>query len=304
MNSIASLSICSRITRGLAVATIALSAAVSALHAADPAISIFTSVGPNGNTSPNNTAYFQNALIAIQNRDSNGGFPAPLGTGPAGYSYSPSAQTNQSIISQGFNSWMGVADPGPIASTFGPAYSGEFGNMLYFGLDVRRFGDPSTSRFRLADLRVTTQVDGFTIDSFTGSDLNANSYRLFTYNNGVNTAGGVTDVTALGPTALVDEIIYRGASPFFIAAPQPGDPNNQFTLNENIAGLNSFNGPGQTPNLSVRYTIFNTTAANTASVQLTPSAIVPEPGSLAAAIAGGIGLLVVSRKKLARRRHS
>ena len=233
--------------RGLAVTAFAMVASVvSHLQAADPAISIFTSIGPSGSTSPNASAYFNNAITGIRNRDSNGGTPVPNGSGPATYSSTTTAQVNQVIVSQGFNSWMGYADPGPIAARFGPAYSGEFGSMLYFGLDVRRFGDTS-GRFSLSQLNVATFRDNIAVDSFTGSQVGPNSYRLYNYNNGIDTTGGVTDVTALGVNAMVDEIIYRGAALFFPSSPQPGDNGNQDTLNQDITAINNYNGAGLPP---------------------------------------------------------
>jgi hypothetical protein len=291
------------VRRGFTVTALAVVASlVSHLQAADPAISIFTSVGPSGSTSPNANAYFQNAITGIQQRDSNAGIPVSNGTGPAAYTTTTQVQTNQVIVSQGYNSWKGVADPGPIAATYGPAYSGEFGSMLYFGLDVRRFGS-STSQFSLSQINVGLFRDGAQVDSYDGTQFGANSFRLYTYNNGTDVSGGVTDVTATAnANTKVDEIIYRGGALFFPSSPQPGDLNNQDTLNKDIDAINNYNGPGQTPTLTARYTVSGTTAANIVSVPLTPSAIVPEPGSMVAAIAGGLGLLMVSRKKLALRR--
>lgn len=264
---------------GAAVVVVALAAGVP-LHAAPPALSVFTSVG-TASGSPNDSAYNTNALNQISNRG--GGTPSSAGTGPATYSVTNTVRADQVVFSSGqYNSWQGVADPGPITATYGPAYAGEFGSILRFGLDV--VGDGVT-RFSLSQLNVSTFIDGAAIDNFTGSDFAPGTFRLFAL-----VAGNFIDVTS-GATAttVVDRIVYRGAGLSFGALQPTSGQSDQDALNETVAGIPD-PSTGQYPVLSATYTIAGSTLT-------TDQQVVPEPGTVAFSILGSLGLLTLLRRK-------
>jgi len=293
------------LTPFLAVPTLALATLPIALQAAAPIIDVYASFGPNGDGSTTTTSnYTQNALNAIV--AANGGTTTPTvttnGGGPATYSEATSGQTNQ-FISTPFTSWMGYAGAN-VTNVYGSAYSTQTGQRLYFGLDVRGDG---TTRFSLSGLTFSANDlnDNIPGDNpigtatFNNSDLSSGAFLFYNL-----VSGNYVQTTPANANTLVDRIVYRGVGESFFdtnldnsLVQSNADP--QTRLNAQIFELNTADNGGP-PDIQGVYSIAGATGQ--ASVPLATSLLVPEPSSVLACFAGGLGLAVVLRKKLTERR--
>jgi len=190
-------------SRRILIASIGALVCLSAIGQsnADVSVTVIPSLAPNAYGSPSWSDYVSNATLGIEN----GGVSE--GTGAAQYTPLPNgASFNwEEAVVTGFPSWMGVAAPNT------PAYSGEYGNRLTFGLDVKGNGQP-----------ISISQLGFEGDSSDPGDVLQWSWATgsFDYSTdyvgiiyGVGGAGDIADYTYVTSglnTQPVDEIISRG----------------------------------------------------------------------------------------------
>ena len=124
---------------------LSLVVAVAGLSFGAPTITIIPSIGPVS-SSPNYSTYIQNAMQALQSDPT-----LPVGVGAGLYSRATTPINPSHIIdtTNYFTSWLGLANPTG-------AFSGEFGNALYFGLRV--VGANGADTFTLNDLIINDSL--------------------------------------------------------------------------------------------------------------------------------------------------
>jgi len=241
------------------------------LVAAQPAkaqynVTVYPSIGPNGNGSPSISTYGLNAISALESGATSAGTP---GT-PGYYSQLPRGTTvnPQSIISTGPNSWMGAPNPTG-------AFANEVGNALFFGMSIKSStGNPFTpSASNPLNYNLTTGVPNAGFNAALTGNLATRTYSPFLV--GFN---GTTQIPSGTPVAgtPVTSIYFAGPSAAF-ASTVAGLPAaiqsllGQFATGVPVGG-GTFNGaaiPG----------------GNGATIGT------PEPASVAVLALGVVGLL-------------
>lgn len=222
---------------------------------------ITPSVGPDPFGSASLLAWQGNALAALASN------AATYGTSglPSYYSAAPGTIPYTSLIATGYNSWLGLA--GPLA----PPFDGEYGNELFFGLQVTGpSGTPFEDTRLSATVTSTDSADYFSGASFaSGGSLLANSY---TQSSG-------------------SSLTYEGVGMAF----QPLDPMEPMAnLQSDVSNLLN----GQTDTITVCYSISDTDFQNVCAQE--PISPTPEPGTNSLLGLGLAGMLVMGRR-LARR---
>jgi len=270
--------------RILFAGTISLLLLADALHA-QVTINVIPSVGPNVSSSPNSGNYANNAINALY--QSIGGSSSYLqsqvpalgtsGAAPATYAASGNLINNSQIIATPFNSWLGKAPPAS-------AYSGEFGNTLYFGATIVS-NHPGITTFSLADV-------SYAIKSSNPSLSNPGAVITNNYSDsevgvivGMNGKLGTNEdkfITSGPASQEVDAILLLGpATTGYNSAGFPVGATNQDTINNGLASL----GPAT---ITGSYTVAPPIIIG--GITVTGSSTVttlPEPASLAVL---GVGL--------------
>lgn len=223
-------------------AGVAVILAGSALAAPKVKIQVIPSLAPNAFSSPNFDQYQQNAVYAIYNGLSSYGDP----TSPSFYQAAPNNLSPYQVIVTGFPSWLGNADP---VGTYGPAYAGEFGNRVTFGLHIWGNGN----KFSVSQLGFTASSTDKT--NSLGFSFPTGSYDYSPSRIGIiyNPDGSRTFITSGDPTQLVDEFVSRGSGnsyPVYDTPDFPGAtlqakidnfaatiPNMQFIATYTLSGL-------------------------------------------------------------------
>jgi hypothetical protein len=160
-------------------------------------VEVIPALAPNADGSPSWEGWEANALLALETSASAVGTP---GTPTYYQSLSGPVDASETIVT-GFNSWLGVADPGA-------PYDQESGNRMTFGLAINGNG----TQFSISEL-------GFEADSNDAGDVLQFSYGVGSYDYGANyvgvvygTNGGPNTYITSGPdTQLVDAIFSRGS---------------------------------------------------------------------------------------------
>jgi hypothetical protein len=242
--------------------------------AQSPTITVIPSLAPNVFGSPSYSQWDQNALWALQNGLASYGNPSL----PTYYCQAPSFVPISDDIVTGFNSWMGVADPGNV---FGSAYANELGNRIQFGVVVN--GNGSLISINNLSFSASSTDPGDAL----GFSFGVGSYNYSSdYIGIIWGAGGQSDVadytyiTSGSSTQLVNEIVGRGSGNALDAYETDPGVNDQARINnaENL-GTNviAFTGDYVYGSSSV-----------SATTELTPA---PEPSSVVLGGLGGVALL-------------
>lgn len=253
-------------------------------------LEVYPSPAPNIFGSPSWTGYVSNALNSLRNGLGNIG---NRNTDPTAYEIAGASIDPGDILVTSYPSWRGRADP---ATYWGPAFAGELGNRLHFGLHA--LGDGQT-RFTLEDLRfevTSTDVQ----PGFPGGVLYfAGDFVGYTYGPtrfgvdwGPDRVRGTTDDIVYNSgngTTLVDEIVYVGVGSAYW--PGGGDPDptqpvlgRQGAIDDSIAYIASW----YPLRVTGRYWILGSEGSATVTVM-------PAPGPVA--ILGLVGLAAMRRRR-------
>jgi len=215
-----------------------------------PAITMeqFPTSAPNSLGSPSFAGWTTNAINGLENNISTVGNPQ---TDPTAYYRVSNLGDRGNIVSGGFTSWHGVADPGTV---FGPAFANELGNRLLFGLHILGNG----TQFRLSNLSFALhssdpsdtfqQIDNFSTDSYTPQRVGINYGP-----DHIKGTGDDVRITSGPGTQLVDELMYVGAGG---ALPNSGTGTPQEQLDAAKATYDSL----MPFHLTMVYTLVNDTS--------------------------------------------
>lgn len=167
-------------------------------------VSVFPSFAPNVFGSPSFTPWETNALSALMSGSSTAG----TSTLPSYYEQIPNGANVPLWIATQFPSWHALANPGVV---FGPAYSSELGNRLYFNLHINGNG----FGFNLTQL--SFQGTSTDVGNFLGFNVPAGSFNyspsfVGLQYGGDGLLGGGDDVLITGGpnTQFVNELFARG----------------------------------------------------------------------------------------------
>jgi len=262
-----------RFSKGLCLCSFAFVPLLT--HAAAPVIEVTPWSAPNGYGSPSFPGAVANEIYALEH-----GLPA-YGD-PSSPTYFQTAPANLSISDNmvtGYASWKGDANPG---TTFGPAFAGEYGNRLHFGLLVLGNGN-----------QISISQLGFTMDSndpdnsldwtyATGVYQYSQDYQGWKFgDDGLpNTADDVF-ITAGSNTQMVDAIVGRGSGNAWDNYLTDPGATPQDKLNNAIAGV--YQGPFQfTGTYTLQWGNSQQVATGSGSVTFNAESPVPEAGPMAA----------------------
>jgi hypothetical protein len=235
--------------------------------AAQFAVTVYPSIGPNGNGSPSILAYGANAIYALENGLSSYG--AGGAGSPSFYSQVTGSVTPSSIISTGAYSWDGQAvKPGQANQPDGK----EVGNALFFGFHAHS-ATPTT-------ISSVTLTVPFPNAAVTATKTSFSPF-LVGYNATTPGAGYFTS-GALSSHAITD-LYYAGASGAFVST-VAGLPATIASLLSTYAGPNGAFNLGSGASVSFG-------GATTTSLSLSASIATPEPASAVVLGLGVVGLL-------------
>jgi hypothetical protein len=258
-------------TRHLVLGSTMMLLLAAATAKAQYTVTVYPSIGPNGNGSPSITTYGLNAISALETGATHAGTP---GT-PGYYSQLPSGSTVSptSIISTGANSWLGNAHPTG-------AFANEVGNALFFGVSIKSTnGSPFTPT--TLNYNLTTGVTNPGFNAALTGNLATRTYSPFLV--GFNGATQIPTGTPVAGTP-VTAIYWAGPSGSF-ASTVAGLPAAiqsllaQYTANGGVPVGGTL--PGNSFNI------------NGTAVSLNNNARIgtPEPASVAVLALGVMGLL-------------
>lgn len=244
---------------------------------------VYTSVGPNPYASPSFAGYATNVLSYLQ------GGPVSNTGGPADFNQTSTAPVTSLIQSDGlFNSWMGVAPPGG-------AFSGEYGNTIFFALSITQSDPLNVTGFYLSDIYETiTSNEGSGVGPpscpsgfFNDCGPNPlNSSSPYMVGIGIDGSTQYVGAGAIGSNQL-SALYYVGLGVGVYPDPSEYGGTNQDTLN-NVATDLAFMDGSQ---IQVCYS-FPDPASNCGAVTLSA---VPEPATLALFPLGLTALFVLRR---------
>lgn len=259
----------SRSSKSVAGSVLLLALAGSIVSAAPITISIFPSAGPK-TASPSFPAYRDNALTSLET-----GLGTSIGdpaTSPTAYRVVKQFRPGNVISSSGaggaFHSWEGVAGPGG-------AFSGEFGEQLFFGLRILGQGTKFNISNISFDANSTDPQNRFAFHEsnlFGSSGYNASRIGII--------YGPIPQIISSGPaTQMVDEFDYVGVGISWDATLEPG--TNQQKLDAARRKLSR-----AVPfNITGKYSLMTTGGALITASQSVSA--VPEPGTVTL---GAVGL--------------
>jgi hypothetical protein len=243
-------------------------------------VSVFPSIGPNGNGSPSIFTYGANAISALETGATHAGTPNTPGYYsqlPAGATISPTQ-----IIATGGSgptSWNGVANPSG-------AFANEVGNALFFGMHFS--ANPATVPTALTYNVSVPGLPASVAAGFNGAlsgNLATRNYSPFLvgYNKNTNTFFTSGPISGAGAPAVTD-IYYAGPSGAF--APTVSGPLGlSAAITALLAAFPSPNGTVPVGGGTFNFNGTNITTANNAAIGA------PEPASMAVLALGVVGLL-------------
>jgi hypothetical protein len=264
-----------KLSKALAVTAVVCACGV-AVQARATTITVTPWLAPNVFGSPSYAGAVANQEYALLN-----GLSSYGAAGPTQYNANSNVTAAQAIVT-GFNSWMGVADPGS-------PYQSELGNRMLFGVLINGQG----TQFSISQLSFSaTSTDGNGL----GFGFGAGSYNysldyqgiLFGANK-VLGGGDDTFVTSGPSTQLVDGLVGRGSGNSYAAYCSPCTPaERQAAIDAAAAG-----GPFQ---FTGTYSLGDITGSGTFNVSA-----VPEPSTWAMLLIGfaGVGFMTYRRRGIA-----
>jgi len=250
--------------------------AVKPVNAQNYTVTVFPSVGPNGNGSPNIFAYGTNAIGALTSGQTSAGTPNT----PAYYSQVAPGSTVSptSIIATSTPSWNGVANPGG-------NFANEVGNALFFGMHVH-FNTPTVPTSLAYSFPVPSNIPGMPAGTLSGNLNTGPGGSPRTYGPffvGFNGATPIPAGSAFSTTPVTD-IYFVGPSFSFDGTANGGLAG---TINAVLCQFSSggVGVGGGTFTLNGGGTGNVVTPANNANIAA------PEPTSVAVMAIGVVGLL-------------
>jgi hypothetical protein len=166
-------------------------------QAVTPTITTYATMAPNGYGSPSFNTWAENGIYAVENSLSSYG-----AAGPAQFNITTSPLPVSDNIVTGFQSWLGQA-PGP--------YAGELGNRASFVTVINGNGS-LIDMANMGFVMNSSDPGDFLGWAFAVGTWNYDAYDIgVVYDDGHDTAGGVTIVDSGDPDQLVNEIISIGA---------------------------------------------------------------------------------------------
>jgi PEP-CTERM motif len=266
-------------TRFFGLGTLMLALMVAVPAKAQYTVTVYPSIGPNGNGSPSINTYGANAITALETGASTAGTP---GT-PGYYSQVPKGSyiPPSSIIATGPTSWNGVANPTG-------AFAGQVGNNLFFGVAIKsNSASPFTPTAADLAYNLSTSATNAGFNAKLSGTLAGRTYGPFLV--GFN---GSTPIPAGTPVqgTPVTAIYWAGPSASF-AVPNPaGLPAAIASLNAQFStAIPAGGGPGNSFGN-------NSLTSNAAFIGST----VPEPSSVVVLALGVVGLLGYTRNRRRR----
>ena len=265
----------------------ALAAALGASGAQAIEIVVTPALAPNAFGSPNFPAWEANAVNALYTGQASGG---AAGT-PAFYQAQSNVTSREAVVT-GFPSWLGQLDPG---TTVGPAFAGEYGNRMTFGLSILGDGQQFSISQLSFDAHSNDPGDLLAFGFGAGDYEYGSGYLGVLYGADGQLGGGDDSfITSGANTQLVDALFARGSGnsnpAYCTGVCDAADQEAALAAAANIPGLTQFTG---TYSLSGQYG--DISGSGTFNIG------VPEPSAWALMLAGfgGIGLAMRRRRGLA-----
>ena len=274
-------------------ATVALIATAGQAQANLLTFEVIPAYAPNGPTSPNWTNYIVNGLAGIQQNMDVGN---RLVT-PAAYERVAGPIAPEEIIYTTFNSWRGQAAPTPLA----PAFAGEFGNRVHFGLHIVA---DTAMPFMLSDLTWSLDSDDITdyfdqSGNFAAATYTATRVGIDYGVDGIK--GGGDDIilnAGQAGTTPVNELIYIGVGDgFFASEPSALNPQDEIDTTLSDIYLGCGHPTGCSFDIVGTYSLPDGAGGRISSSGTVTVNIVPEPSTALLTIAGGLLSLAGLRRR-------
>jgi hypothetical protein len=254
---------------------------------AAPVINVYTTLAPEL-IGPSGTSWINNAVYALEHGLSSYGDPNL----PDYYVQRSEFSSNENIISL-FPSWHGQINPGTV---FGPAFAGELGNRIHFGVAI----DGNGTQFSISQLSYhevpsdPTQVGLVNFAEGTYQYSSAYVGIVFGSTHSLYAADN-TYITSGPNTQLVDAVVGRGSGVAWLSCNPAG--LNCSSDAERQASLDHYANSLLAPyTLTGTYSLAAFDASGSAVATVNP---VPEPVGT-----GVAGLGVVTLAAFIRRRRS